>query len=98
MAILIRESKTDHEKAGVTRMLRATGMLLWPVLEMRDFLPTSGMSPDSEAILSFLLSAINWYSLLDGRQGKTGFRSPSLTPIPSAPVVQLPCSPQAFIG
>ena len=47
-SILIRESKTDKEKAGVARMHRATGAALCPGLDMRNFYLTSHMSRESE--------------------------------------------------
>ena len=51
MSILIRESKTDQEKAGVTRMIRVSGKLLRHVLAMRAFIDTLPKSANPDTCL-----------------------------------------------
>ena len=44
MSVRIREPKTDQEKAGITRTIRATGMLLRPVRAMRTLFTVRNIS------------------------------------------------------
>ena len=64
-SILIGESKTDQEKAGVTRMLRNTGMQLFPVTAMRILLNDPTLSKSETCIppssfRSKLVHATQW--------------------------------------